>query len=138
MNIKNIFLSNIRLKLTDRFQKWEALNITNGTADLYNYDIYTIGRNFDAPFYLIRNMRNNLNGPPKILPSPLLGDDRVIDLPGGKVVVLTQFGMGKPFIMSEIQIGLGAVICYKDLTVLKRVHGSGVNVDIGVKLLEGY
>ena len=41
--------------------------------------------------------------------------------------------MGKALIMSQIEVGLGPVIGHKDFTVLKRTHGAGINVQIGIK-----
>jgi len=38
----------------------------------------------------------------------------------------------------EIQIRFRAVIGNKYLAVLERVHGAGVNIDVRIKLLDGY
>ena len=40
--------------------------------------------------------------------------------------------------MSQIQIGFGTVVGYENLTVLTRVHGAGVDVEIGVEFLDGH
>ena len=40
--------------------------------------------------------------------------------------------------MAKIQIGLGTVVGDEYLAVLNRVHGTRVNVDVGVKFLHGY
>jgi hypothetical protein len=45
--------------------------------------------------------------------------------------------MSKPFVMPKIQIGFGAVIGNKDLTMLKGIHGPRVNIDIRVQFLDG-
>ena len=39
--------------------------------------------------------------------------------------------------MTEIQIGLRTVVRNENLTVLHRVHCTGVDVDVGIKLLHG-
>ena len=39
--------------------------------------------------------------------------------------------------MSEVEICLCAVICHKYLAVLDRIHGSGINIDVGIKFLHG-
>ena len=38
--------------------------------------------------------------------------------------------------MSEIEIGLGAVIQHINFAVLKRIHRSGIDIEIRVELLE--
>jgi hypothetical protein len=37
--------------------------------------------------------------------------------------------------MPEVEIGLSAVVGDEDLTVLERVHGARIDVDVGVELL---
>ena len=39
--------------------------------------------------------------------------------------------------MADVQVGLGAVLGDEHLAVLERVHGAGVDVEIGVQLLHG-
>jgi hypothetical protein len=40
---------------------------------------------------------------------------------------------GEPFIVSEIEVGFGAVLKNVDLPVLVGAHGSGINVEIGIE-----
>ena len=40
--------------------------------------------------------------------------------------------------MPKVQIRLGAVLGYENLSVLDGVHGSGVDIDIRVEFLHGY
>ena len=37
--------------------------------------------------------------------------------------------------MADVEVGLGAVLGDEDLAVLERVHGAGVDVEVGVQLL---
>ena len=37
--------------------------------------------------------------------------------------------------MSEVKVGFGAVIGYKNFTVLNRIHCARVNIEIRVELL---
>ena len=39
--------------------------------------------------------------------------------------------------MPDVEVGLGAVLGDEHLTVLERVHGAGVDVEVGVELLHG-
>ena len=42
--------------------------------------------------------------------------------------------MGEAFIMAEIEIGLGAVVGDKNLSMLEGGHGAWVDVEVRVKL----
>ena len=48
-----------------------------------------------------------------------------------------QILVDEPLIMTEVEIGLGAVLGDIDLAVLVRTHRAGIDVDIGVELLGG-
>ena len=39
--------------------------------------------------------------------------------------------------MAQVEVGFRAVVGDEHLAVLKRVHGAGVDVDVGVELLDG-
>ena len=45
-------------------------------------------------------------------------------------------GVGEALVVSEIQIGLGAVIGDVDFAMLVRAHRAGIDVDVRVELLE--
>ena len=40
--------------------------------------------------------------------------------------------------MSQIQIGLRAILRDEYFAVLDRVHGAGINIDIRIEFLHGY
>ena len=40
--------------------------------------------------------------------------------------------------MADVEIGLGAIFGHVDFTVLERVHGARIDVDVRVKLLLEY
>ncbi len=44
--------------------------------------------------------------------------------------------MGEAFIVAEVEIGFGAVVEDVHLAVLIGAHGAGIDVDVGVKLLQ--
>ena len=41
--------------------------------------------------------------------------------------------MRKAFVVAEVEIGLGAIVCDKDFAVLKRAHGARVDVQVRVE-----
>src|SRR5207247_3215513 len=64
-------------------------------------------------------------------------DDRLVHGAGGHVRLAGQGLVGEPFVVPEVEVGLGAVVQHEDLAVLERVHGAWVDVDVRVELLEG-
>ena len=82
-------------------------------------------------------MGDDLNRTTQIITTAFLTNNRIIDLTGRKVGFFGQVGGGVALIMAQVQIGLSTIISDKNLTVLKRAHGSRINVDIGVQLLHG-
>ena len=81
-------------------------------------------------------MRNDLHGFAEIVAAALLGDDLLVDAAGGEIVVAGEAGVGEALVVSKVEIGLGAIVGDKNLAMLKRRHGSGIDVEIGIELLQ--
>ena len=73
---------------------------------------------------------------PRIVAAALLGDDVGIDAAGGDVVALVGVPAGEALVVTEIEIGLGAVIGDEHLAVLGRRHRAGIDIEVGVELPE--
>ncbi len=82
-------------------------------------------------------MRNHLHGLAEIIAAALLGEDGFVDAAGGPVVIARQLRVGEALVVAEIEIGLRAVIGDKHFAVLIRAHRAGINVQVGIALLEG-
>ena len=80
-------------------------------------------------------MRNDLNGVAQVLAATFLGDDLRVDLTGGDVSCLGQVDVEEALVVSDVEVGLGAIVGDEDFTVLERVHRSGIHVEIGIELL---
>jgi len=80
-------------------------------------------------------MGNDLDRTAQIVSPAFFGDDRMVYFSGGKVVVATQYGVGKTLVMPEIQIRFCAVIRDIDLSVLEGIHGSGIYIYVRVEFL---
>ena len=65
-------------------------------------------------------MRNDLYGFAEIVAASFLGDDLFVNASGGPVVVAGQLGVSEALVMTEVEVGLGAVVGDEDLAVLKR------------------
>jgi len=48
-----------------------------------------------------------------------------------------QVLVDEPLVVPEVEVGLCAVVGDEDLTVLVGAHRAGVDVEVGVELLEG-
>ena len=58
-------------------------------------------------------------------------------MPVVKLLVLRGAHRGEPLVVSEVEVGLGAVVGDEHLAVLERAHRARVDVDVGVELLQG-
>jgi hypothetical protein len=38
-------------------------------------------------------------------------------------------------VVTDIKIGLSAIVGHKDFTMLERVHSPGINIDVGIEFL---
>ena len=59
-------------------------------------------------------------------------------LTGGNRSVTIQCFVHKSLVVPQIEVGLGAVLGHKDLTMLVGTHGTGIHIKIRVKLLVFY
>ena len=82
-------------------------------------------------------MRDHLYGATQVFPAPLLLDDGLVNLSGGRVVEAAHPLRQKPFVVPEIQIGLGAVVGDEDLPVLHGIHRSRIDIQIRIEFLDG-
>ena len=139
MDVKAVAWANFVTHLTDRLQKRLALNVANRTADLGDHHIRVrrIGNAVDKPFDLVGYMRNDLHRFAKVGTRALVGQNIPVDLSRGEVGESIQILVDKAFIVTQVQVGLGAVFGYEHLAVLKRAHRTRINVDIRVQLLRG-
>ena len=71
----------------------------------------------------------------QIVATALLVDHALIDATRGDIIGTSGFNVGKPLIVSQVQVGLMAVNRDIALSVLIRVKGARVDIDVGIKLL---
>ena len=83
-------------------------------------------------------MRNHLHGAAQKITATFTGDQALIDGTGRKVGIAGQVLVNKALVVAQVQIGLVAVLGHKDLAMLERTHGAGVDVQIRVGLLHRY
>ena len=83
-------------------------------------------------------MRNHLDGTAQKVTATLAGNQALVNGARRKVRIAGQVLVNKALVVAQVQIGLVAVLGHKDLTVLERTHGTGVDVQIRVGLLHRY
>jgi hypothetical protein len=80
-------------------------------------------------------MGNDLHGGAEVFAPAFLADHRLVNPSRGDVVLLGQRPVYEPFIVAQVEIGLGAIIGDIHLTVLERRHRPGIHVDIRIEFL---
>ena len=126
-------------KLPDSFQERLAFNIAYRTADFDDGDVrFRRARiPIETALNFIGNMWNNLYRTAAEISSPLLLEHRPVNLSGSHIGILIQTFVDEPLIMPQIQIRFRPIVSDEHFPVLDRVHGSGVDINIGVKFLHG-
>ena len=87
-------------------------------------------------FNFIGDVRNHLHRFSQVVAAALLGDDLFVDAAGRPVIVAGEPGVGKPFVVAQVEIGLRAIIGDKDFSMLERGHRPGIDVEVGIELLQ--
>ena len=83
-------------------------------------------------------MRNNLNSGAKKITAAFTSNDLIINLACCHVVRAGHIRINEALVMTEIEIGLSTVVGYIYLSMLERIHGPGVHVDVRVEFLNSY
>src|SRR5262245_31767186 len=90
----------------------------------------------NAALDFVGHVRNNLNGFAEVFSFAFVVEDGLIELAAGEVVEPREFDVSEAFVVAEIEIGLGAIVQYIDFAVLIRAHSAGIDIKVGVKLLQ--
>src|SRR5690606_8260387 len=144
VQVEAVVATHVVADLPDRLQERQRLDVPDRAAHLGDHHIryppvlVRRGQGPDPGFDLVGDVRDDLNRVAQVLPPPFLGDHRGIDLAGGHVGRGGQVPVQEPFVVADVEIGLGTVLGDEDLPVLERVHGAGVDVEVGVQLLHDH
>ena len=139
MDKETILPSHFAGHLADGLQERLRFHIAHGTADFGDHHVgFAVVHIIDAPLDLIGDMGDDLHGAAQKFPGPLPVEDTPIDFTGGHRAVYRQIFIDKPFIVTQIQVRLRAVVGDEDFAVLIGAHGARVHIEIGVQLLNGH
>ena len=126
-------------QLTDGFQERGTLDVADSTANLRNHEIIILlfTQILNLPFDFVGDMRDHLNGLSQVISAALLVNNRLVDTSCRHRIGARCLNACEAFVVSKIEIGLHAIGRHVALSMLIRVQRSGVDVDVGVKLLNG-
>src|SRR5215813_714702 len=134
VHVKHVFTPPIPAELANRFEKRQTLDIANRATDLTDGNVKSGSRGQDALLDLVGNMRNDLYRTAKIIATTLAGDHRVVNLASSEAILAAHGSGDVTFIVTEVEVGFGAVIGDEHLAMLKRIHGTWVHIDVGIHL----
>ena len=136
MHEQRPFAPQLVAQLANRLEEGKALDVAHRAADLAEQEIGVRDIRRDEFLDRVRDVRNDLDGGPEIIPAPFLGDHVGVDAPRRDVVALPRRHAGEAFVVAEVEIGLRAVIGDIDLAVLIRRHRPWIDVEVGIKLAQ--
>ncbi|MNE44178.1 hypothetical protein D3C80_1383930 [compost metagenome] len=128
-------------QLADGLEEGQALDVADGAADLDQDEVHVLaviglGRAEAELLDLVGDVRNHLNGRAQIVAATFLLQDGRIDAPGRDIVRLGRRDAREALIVTQIEIGLGAVVGHEDLAVLIGAHRPRIDVQIRVQLAQ--
>ena len=98
----------------------------------HNVGVRGFARFVDAFLDLVRDVRNYLYRCSEIVAATFFVYDSLVNLAGGDIAVYVKIFVDEALVMSEIEVGLRAVVGHEDFSVLVRAHRSRINVYIRV------
>lgn len=129
-----LFGATLGAHLADRFQERQRLDVADGAADLDQRHVEPGGGLVDATADLVGDMRDHLHGGAQVIAATLLADHVLVDPAGGDRVLARQPRAHVALVVTQIQVGLGAVVGDVDLAMLERAHRARVHIDVRVQL----
>lgn len=137
MNQRRIAGSKLVTQLTHRFDEGQRLDVAHRTADLGDDYVVLLAlrQQLNAALDFVRDMRNDLHGLAQVLALALLVNHALINLTGGHVVGMAGRNRSETLVMAQVEVGFRTVFGHVTLSVLVRIQGSGVDIDIGIQFL---
>ncbi len=137
VNVQHVIASNVLTHLTNRFEKRQALDVTNRAA---NFDDQYIRaglfcRESDAPFDFVCDVWNDLDGATEKIAAAFFRNHFTVHLSRRHVRGAREILVNETFVMTQVEIGFCAVLGHKDFAVLVRRHGAGIHIDVRIEFL---
>ncbi len=120
MDEESVLAAELLAHLADGFKEGKRLDIADGAADFADDDIDIVGNLLHGGFDFVGYVGNDLDGFSEIVATALFGDDLLVDSARGEIVVASQPRVCKALVVSEVKVGLSAIVGDENLAVLKR------------------
>ena len=119
--------------------KGQRLDIAHAAADFGDHHVVVAGvaQPEEVGLNLVGDVGDHLHGFAQEVAAALFGDHVVVDAAGGHVVVLRGAHVEETLVVAQVQVGFGPVVGHVALPVFVGIHGAGVDVDVGIELLDG-
>ena len=132
--------SKIPSELSCSFEERHGFHVSDRTTQFHDSDIRTALPRDGCypPLDLICDVRYYLHRLPKVVPVPLVLDDRPVHLTCGDVMVAVQIDIQESLIITEIEIHLSPIIENEHLTMLIWIHRTRIYVEIRIDLDHRY
>ena len=135
VHVADVLPAHVQAELPDRLEEGQDLDVADGAAYLRDHDVDVVaGESGDAALDLIGDVGDHLHGATEIVAAALRGDHVRVDRSGRPVGPPGEALVDEAFIVTEVEVGLTAVVGDEHLAVLKRVHGARVDIQVGIKL----
>ena len=133
----DIFRAQFEAHLPNRFEERQRFDVAHRAADFDEHDVHAVGDFAERGLDFVGDVRDHLHRLAEIIAAALLGDDGFVDAAGGPVMVARQVRGGEALVMAEVEIGFRAVVGDEHFAVLIGRHRAGIDVQVGIALLEG-
>ncbi len=116
-----------------------GLDVAHGATDLGDNELVIAGiaEGGNALLDFVGDVGNHLHGLAQEVATALLLDDILVDTACGDVICLRSGHTGETLVVSQVEVGLSAVLGNIALTVLVGVERTRIDIDVGVELLVG-
>ena len=137
VDVADVLGTGLLAVLADSLHERLRLDVADRATQLGNDNVGASLLLNAAEFVLdsIGDVRDHLDGTAQKVTATLAGNQALVNGARRKVRIAGQVLVNKALVVAQVQIGLVAVLGHKDLTVLERAHGTGVDVQIRVGLL---
>jgi hypothetical protein len=128
----------VGVELADRLEERQRLDVADRPADLGDDEVdgLRLGDDQDPVLDLVGDVRDHLDGGAEVVTAALAPDHAVVDAAGREVGGAGGVLVGKALVVTEVEVGLGAVLGDEDFAVLEGAHRPRVHVDVGIELLQ--
>ena len=127
-------------ELANGFEKRLTLDVAHGATYFGDNEVVVarFAQEQHIALYFVGDVRDNLHCFAQIFAAAFALNHILVDTTGGDVVGASGANAGKALIVTEVEVGLLTVDGYIAFAMFIGVERAGVDIDIGVELLNGY